>query len=191
MNAATRNRARVLLGIIAVLLFASGATALYFRFRNPVGGASPYRTVNGHHFITFAPEQAAYPADTRIFRLTISNRAGEDLIPEEDRRDEWVLEVKQGGVWHTLRADGHGVCWDFDPEEYGEKRSWRPENRERIRTGGLRSRSTAFGRGGTGAVPDLSVSGMGLLRPSAGTGKLPDCLPRNAAVQYAGPCRRI
>ena len=121
MNAATRNRARVLLGIIAVLLFASGATALYFRFRNPVGGASPYRTVNGHHFITFAPEQAAYPADTRIFRLTISNRAGEDLIPEEDRRDEWVLEVKQGGVWHTLRADGHGVCWDFDPEEYGQE----------------------------------------------------------------------
>lgn len=122
----TRYSKQVLGGILAV--FAVIATVLlYFRFRGPVGGVSPYETVNGlfeQELISFTIEHDAYPADVEVIQVTIRNDAEDTVVgPAPYCLDEWLLEKQVDGVWHSMRlspltAKRH-VEWDFPPEEYG------------------------------------------------------------------------
>ena len=119
--------ARQVLGGVLALLALAAAAGLYLRFRGPVGGVSPYETVNDLYegeFITFRTERAAYPADVETIQLTIRNDAEDTVVgPARPCPDEWLLEVQVDGVWRSLRlspltAEDH-VKWDFPPEEYG------------------------------------------------------------------------
>ena len=111
-----------------LLIFAvMAAWALYFRFRSPVGGVSPYETVNdlfGQELISFTIEHDTYPADVEIIQLTIRNDADDTVVsPALYCPDEWLLEAQVDGVWHSMRlspltAEKY-VEWEFPPEEYG------------------------------------------------------------------------
>ena len=115
-----------LTAVLVLSLLCIGGVAAYFHFRGVVGGVSPYRIVNNLGAageITFAPEFPSYPASVRVVRLTIRNGADNWLIPETSRDDEWVLEFRTGGAWHSLRAYDKDLCWDFPEEDYnGESR---------------------------------------------------------------------
>lgn len=110
----------------AVLLLCAVCAALYFNSRGVVEGVSPYRIVNNlgkAGEITFTAEYPSYPPSTRVIRVTIRNGADNWLIPETSRADEWVLEYRTGGAWHSLRAYDKDLCWDFPEEDYnGEAR---------------------------------------------------------------------
>ncbi len=122
----TRYSKQVFGGLLAVLLVAA-AGMLYVRFRGPVGGVSPYGTVNDlfdQESISFTIEHDTYPADVETVQVTIRNDAEDTVVgPAPYCPDEWLLEKQVDGVWHRMRlspltAKQH-VKWEFPPEEYG------------------------------------------------------------------------
>lgn len=122
----TKYSKRVLGGALALLAL-TAAAGLYIRSRSPVGGVSPYETVNdlcGQERISLTVQQNVYPADVETVQLTIRNDAEDTVVgPTPYCPDEWLLEMQVDGVWHSMRlspltAEEH-VKWAFPPEEYG------------------------------------------------------------------------
>ena len=116
----TQGLKNAVIGIILCAVAGAGI-ALYFLTRGTVAGKSPYTAVNcleKQSAITFTCERAVYAPDTDTIRLIIHNDAYEWLVPETSREDEWVLEKKVDGVWHTMRTLARDVCWDFPPQSY-------------------------------------------------------------------------
>jgi len=117
---------QVLGGLLVVLLLVA-AGELYLRFRSPVGGVSPYETVNDlfeQELISFTVEHDTYPADVEVVQATIRNDAEDTVVgPALYCPDEWLLEKQVDGVWHSMHRSHltarQYVKWDFPPEEYG------------------------------------------------------------------------
>lgn len=127
----TRYSKQVIGGCI-VLLLSVVVCALYFQLRGNVGGVSPYATVNDlyqQEMLSITLDKASYPVDVREVILTLRNDASDYiLIQDEPHTDNWVLERKVDGVWHSLRTkngatvrwfgfDG-GVGWNGGEETY-------------------------------------------------------------------------
>ena len=122
----TKYSKQVLGGALALLVLLAAA-GLYVRFRSPVGGVSPYETVNdlyGQERISFTVHRDVYSTDVETVQLTIRNDAEDTVVgPAPYCPDEWLLEVQVDGVWRSmhlspLTAEKH-VKWAFPPEEYG------------------------------------------------------------------------
>ena len=78
----TKYSKRVLGGVLALLAL-TAAAGLYIRFRSPVGGVSPYETVNdlcGQERISLTVQQNVYPADVETVQLTIRNDAEDTVV---------------------------------------------------------------------------------------------------------------
>lgn len=106
---------RLVLGILAAALAVTAAALLYFRFRGPVGGVSPYETVNDLYeweYMTFAAEQEEYPADTEVIRLYFKNDAPDGVVCLSTRTFfTYELELLKDGAWHSMRAKAERPRW--------------------------------------------------------------------------------
>ena len=119
---------KIFLAVALVLLCVTAGSAVYFHFadkeenfRDAVDGVSPYRIVNNlgqPGELTMVCAQPSYPLSVEKVRVNVRNDAEEWLIPDSTRPDEWLLEFWTGGAWHTLKADGKNLCWDFPEEDY-------------------------------------------------------------------------
>ena len=163
---------QVMGGALALLALLAAA-GLYIHFRSPVGGVSPYETVNnlyGQEWISLTAQQDVYPADVETVQLTIRNDAEDTVVgPAPYCPDDWLLEIRVDGVWHSVRrgpftAEEH-VKWEFPPEEYGP-------NSGPLRRGEVGRRRTAVSLPGRGVLPDAAAAGAVPDRVSAdGTSK--------------------
>lgn len=111
----TKYSKQVICGLL-VLLGCIAALALYDQFRGPVGGVSPYETVNDlyeQQLLSITLDQAGYPRDVECIGLTLRNDAPDYiLIQAEPHTDNWVLERKVEGTWRSLRTkNGQTVRW--------------------------------------------------------------------------------
>lgn len=122
----TKYSKQVIGGLIAAFVVIA-AGLLCYRFRSPVGGVSPYETVNDffeQERIAFTIEHDTYPADVEVIQVTLRNDTDNTVVgPSLYCPNEWLLEIWQDGTWHSLRLDPEcgekTVKWDFPPEEYG------------------------------------------------------------------------
>lgn len=119
----TRYSRQVLGGAIILLLMFAGII-LYFRFRSPVGGVSPYETVNDffeQEKIHFEIEQPVYSKDVDMIQVTLRNDTENTVVaPNPGQRTEWLLEVYSGAEWHSMRTiKREAIRWEFPAEEYG------------------------------------------------------------------------
>ena len=118
-------------GTAVALLAIAVAIILYVHLRGPVGGVSPYEEVNDlyeQERISFTVEHETYPADVEVIQVTIRNDAEDTVVaPSLYQKDEWLLEMLAGGVWHTMRISPNVVKqiikWKFPAEEYGPNSS--------------------------------------------------------------------
>lgn len=104
---------QVLGGLLAV--FAVAAALLSAWFRSPIGGVSPYETVNDLYEwedMTFAAEQERYPADVETIRLYFRNDAPDGVVCLSTRTVfAYELEFLKDGVWHSVRAKVEQPRW--------------------------------------------------------------------------------
>lgn len=120
------------IGTCVAILLCVTALALYFQLRGPVGGVSPYETVNDlyeQELLSMTTDRESYPADVSSITVTLRNDAPDYiLIQDEPHTDEWVLEREVEGVWHSLRTRRNetvrwfgfsgGVYWNGGEETY-------------------------------------------------------------------------
>lgn len=120
------------IGGLATVLLCIAALALYYQLRGPVGGVSPYETVNDlyeQELLSMTTDRESYPADVSSITVTLRNDASDYiLIQDEPHTDEWVLEREVEGVWHSLRTRRNetvrwfgfngGVYWNGGEETY-------------------------------------------------------------------------
>ncbi|WP_298022822.1 hypothetical protein [uncultured Dysosmobacter sp.] len=103
------------------ILLCSAAMGLYFWLRGPVGGVSPYETVNDLYeweYMTFTADQAVYPTDVETITLYFRNDAPDDVVILSDHPDfQWYLERQTGGAWHTMRSKVEMPQWRFREED--------------------------------------------------------------------------
>ena len=122
----TRYSKQVLGGLLAFFAVIA-AVFLYIRFRDPVGAVSPYTEVNGFFeqaLISVSAERDVYSVDTDVIRVTIRNDTDNTVVaPAPGCRNEWILETRVDGEWHSMRLDPNcaekTVKWEFPEEEYG------------------------------------------------------------------------
>lgn len=104
----------VLLAILALLT----VVILYYRLRSPVGGKSPYETVNDLYeweYMTFESEQAVYPADTDVVRLRFRNDAPDGVVALAAGSSPsfgYELEIWDSGTWRQMRSHREVCRWD-------------------------------------------------------------------------------
>ncbi len=103
----TRYSKQVLGGILAVFAVIAAAL-LYFRFRGPVGGVSPYETVNDLYeweYMTFTAEQDEYPTNVDTILLYFRNDAPDGVVwLSSGASFAYELEFLKDGVWHSMRS---------------------------------------------------------------------------------------
>ena len=124
--------AKPVIGGLAAVLLCIAALALYYRLRGPVGGVSPYETVNDlyeEELLSMTTDRESYPEDVSSITVTLRNDASDYiLIQDEPHTDEWVLEREVEGVWRSLRTKNGetvryfgfsgGVDWNGGEETY-------------------------------------------------------------------------
>ena len=108
---------RQVIGGLLVLLALMAAVVLYYRFRSPVSGVSPYGAVNQMfewEYMTFEAEQESYPADVENIRLAFRNDApdGVVVLSAEGTHFGYELEVFQNGQWHQMRSQSKIYRWE-------------------------------------------------------------------------------
>ena len=100
--------AKPVIGGLAAVLLCIAALALYYQLRGPVGGVSPYETVNDlyeQELLSMTTDRESYPEDVSSITVTLRNDASDYiLIQDEPHTDEWVLEREVEGVWRSLRT---------------------------------------------------------------------------------------
>ena len=111
----TKYSKQVIGGLIVVFV-SFAVCALYFQLRGNAAGVSPYETVNDlyeQELLSITLDKTCYPADVREIPLTLRNDAPDYiLIQDEPHTDNWVLERKADGAWHSLHTkNGETVRW--------------------------------------------------------------------------------
>lgn len=112
----TRYAKQVIGGILA-LFAVIAAVLLYYQFRSPVGGVSPYEAVNDLYeweYMTFAAEQEIYPPDVETIRLYFRNDAPDGVVclSATGYSFAYELEVWKDGSWHQMRPHGECPRWE-------------------------------------------------------------------------------
>jgi len=113
----TKYSKQVIGGILAAFLL-FGTVVLYYRFRSPVGGRSPYETVNDMYeweYMTFESRQDAYPADTEYVELYFRNDAPDGVVVLSAGGSPsfgYELEVWSDGDWHQMRSRYQVCRWE-------------------------------------------------------------------------------
>ena len=112
----TKYSKQVIGGMLALLALMA-AVLLYYRFRSPVGGESPYGAVNQMfecEYMTFAAEQETYPADVENIRLMFRNDApdGVVVLSAAGTHFGYELEILQDGRWHQMRPRSKVCRWE-------------------------------------------------------------------------------
>jgi hypothetical protein len=122
----TKYSKQVIGGILVCFLLIA-AVGLYFWFRGPIGRETLYTEVNDffdHDLISFTIEQEIYPIDVEVIQVTIRNDTEDTVVaPALYCPDEWLLETRVDGAWHSMRlrpdiSEKH-LKWEFPAEEYG------------------------------------------------------------------------
>ena len=113
----TKYSKQVIGALLAVLaLFA--AVVLFYRLRGPVGGKSPYETVNDLYeweYMTFESTQETYPADTEYVELYFRNDAPDGVVVLSAGSSPsfgYELEVWNNGAWYQMRARNQVCRWE-------------------------------------------------------------------------------
>lgn len=111
----TKYSKQVIGGLVLVMVCVA-ALAAWYQLRGNVGGISPYETVNNlyeQEQLSITLDKAVYPPDVGEIALTLRNDASDYiLIQDEPHTDNWVLERKVNGAWHSLRTkNGKTVRW--------------------------------------------------------------------------------
>lgn len=113
----TKYSKQVIGGILAAFLL-FGAVVLYYRFRSPVGGRSPYETVNDMYeweYMTFTAEQERYSPDVEKIRLTFRNDAPDGVVVLSAAGSShfgYELEFLKNGSWHQMRSHSKVCRWE-------------------------------------------------------------------------------
>lgn len=112
---------RVLLAVVLAILLCSAAMGLYVWLQGPVGGESPYETVNDLYeweYMIFTTDQAVYPADVETVTLYFRNDAPDGAVRlSESPSWQWYLEREEDGVWHSMRSTVEIPQWRFREED--------------------------------------------------------------------------
>lgn len=122
----TKYSRQVICGIIAFFLLLA-AVPLYVWLRDPVGGVSPYMEVNDffeQEKISFTVTEQIHSTDVTVVEVVLRNDTETTVVaPAPGCRNEWLLETRVDGAWHTMRLSPDctekNVKWEFPPEEYG------------------------------------------------------------------------
>ena len=112
----TKYSKQVIGGILAVFVL-FGGVALWYRFRSPVGGKSPYETVNDLYeweYMTFESVQETYSADTEYVELYFRNDApdGVVVLSAAGTHFGYELEILRDGCWRQMRSHGKVCRWE-------------------------------------------------------------------------------
>lgn len=114
-------RRRVLLAAVLAVLLCSAAMGLRVWLQEPVGGVSPYETVNDLYeweHMTFTADQETYPADVETVTLYFRNDAPDGVVwLSESPSWQWYLERKTDGAWHSMRSTVEIPQWRFREED--------------------------------------------------------------------------
>ena len=115
------------IGALLTLLVLFAAVALVYRLRGPVGGKSPYETVNDLYeweYMTFESLQGTYPANTEYVELYFRNDAPDGVVILSAGGSPsfgYELEVWSNGNWHQMRSSNKICRWEG---RTGESRFW-------------------------------------------------------------------
>ena len=113
----TKYSKQVIGGLVAFFLLLA-AIPCYYWYRDPVGGESPYQdsqfledladdSLHGydweHKKISLATAESVYSANTATVEVILRNSTDHVLLaPSLSLRDEWVLETRVDGAWHSM-----------------------------------------------------------------------------------------
>ena len=106
------------IGALLTLLVLFAAVVLVYRLRGPVGGKSPYVTVNDLYeweYMTFESLQDPYPADTEYVELYFRNDAPDGVVILSAGGSPsfgYELEVWSDGNWHQMRSSNKICRWE-------------------------------------------------------------------------------
>ena len=122
----TKYSKQVLGGFLALFVL-SAIVVLYIRFRSPIGGESPYTEVNDffeQEKISFTVTEKVHSTDVMVVEVVLRNDTEDTVVaPAPGCRNEWLLETRVDGAWHSMRLSPacteDRVKWEFPPEEYG------------------------------------------------------------------------
>lgn len=108
------------LAVLAVLA-CGAAVGLYFWLRGPMGGVTPYGTVNDLYdweYMTFTTDKTVYPVGVKSVTLYFRNGAPDGVVwLSESPSYQWYLERETDGVWHSMRAAVEIPQWRFREED--------------------------------------------------------------------------
>ena len=105
------------LSTLLVIFFIIAGVVTVLENRSPVGGKSPYETVNDLYeweYMTFESTQETYPADTEYVELYFRNDApdGVVVLSAQGTHFGYELEIWQDGAWHQMRTYSKSVRWE-------------------------------------------------------------------------------
>lgn len=105
------------LSTFLVIFFIIAGVVTVLENRSPVGGKSPYETVNDLYeweYMMFVPEHEVYPADTETVRFYFRNDApdGVVVLSAQGPHFGYELEIWEDGVWHQMRTHKKIVRWE-------------------------------------------------------------------------------
>lgn len=95
----TRHSKLVFGSILAIFALIT-AVQLYYQFRSPVGGVSPYETVNDlfeQDLLSFTIERDTYPTDVKVIQITLRNDADDIVVGEVSVQSCKILSNAVGG----------------------------------------------------------------------------------------------
>ena len=130
----TRYSKQVLGGLIAFFVLLA-AVPCYFWFRDPIACESPYQEQSflenfadrerwEYERISFAAAQEVYPTDSAAVEVILRNSTEHvELVPAVYLPDEWVLETRVDGAWHSMHTRPEtrtkNPDWEVPDEENG------------------------------------------------------------------------
>lgn len=122
----TKYSKQVIGGLVACFLLLA-VIPFYFRFRDPIAGVSPYTEVNNffeQEKISFSVSKKVYSTTVAAVEVILRNDTEDTVVaPAPGCRNEWLLETRVDGAWHSMRLSPDctedRVKWEFPAEEYG------------------------------------------------------------------------
>lgn len=112
----TKHSKEVLSAFLVIFFIIAGVVTV-LENRSPVGGKSPYETVNDLYeweYMMFVPEHEVYPADTEAVRFYFRNNAPDGVVVLSAKGSHfgYELEIWEDGAWHQMRTHQKVVRWE-------------------------------------------------------------------------------
>ena len=112
----TKHSKEVLSAFLVIFFIIAGVVTI-LENRSPVGGKSPYETVNDLYeweYMMFVPEHEVYPADAEAVRFYFRNNAPDGVVVLSAKGPHfgYELEIWEDGAWHQMRTHKKIVRWE-------------------------------------------------------------------------------